>query len=75
MVKAIENFFLPLLKHKGIITSDNKINKSSQYITKLAGVDQAKSMGFTHTNPAKTTFDEEEQIISKKPKSVIKETK
>jgi hypothetical protein len=32
-------------------------------------------MGFTHTNPAKTSFDEEEQIISKKPKSVIKETK
>ena len=75
MTKAIENFFLPLLKHKGIITSNNKINKSSQYITKLAGVDQAKSMGFTHTNPAKTTFEEDENPIGRKPKSAVKETK
>ena len=41
----------------------------------LAGLDTAKGMGFTHTNPAKTSFDDEEQMISRKPKSVIKETK
>ena len=42
---------------------------------RLAGITGAKGMGFTHTNPAKTSFDDEEQMISRKPKSVIKETK
>jgi len=42
---------------------------------KLAGIDTAKSEGFTHTNPAKTYFDDDDQMISRKPKSAVKETK
>jgi len=38
---------------------------------KLAGIDTAKSEGFTHTNPAKTDFDTSDNVL-RKPKSVIK---
>jgi hypothetical protein len=38
---------------------------------KLAGIDTAKSEGFTHTNPAKTDFDTTDNVL-RKPRSVIK---
>jgi hypothetical protein len=41
----------------------------------LAGLDTAKGMGFTHTNPAKTSFEDEEAKNLGSPDSAIKETK
>ena len=33
--KALNLFWIPLLKHKGVITSDNKINTSSPYVSNI----------------------------------------
>jgi len=42
---------------------------------RLAGITGAKGMGFTHTNPAKTSFEDEEAKSLGKADSAIKETK
>jgi|DEB0MinimDraft_10_1074344.scaffolds.fasta_scaffold03337_8 hypothetical protein len=42
---------------------------------RLSGIKGAKSMGFTHTNPAQPYFNDDNQTISRKPKSAVKETK
>ena len=61
-----------------IIKSSNPTNimKSlSGYKDKLAGIGEAVKQGFTHTNPAKTSFENEAAEDLGKADSAIKETK
>ena len=51
------------------------IKSMAGYKDKLAGITGAKGMGFTHTNPAKTSFEDEEAKNLGSPDSAIKETK
>jgi hypothetical protein len=58
-------------------TGDKTLGKNLLDFAKkgLAGLDTAKGMGFTHTNPAKTSFEDEEAKNLGSPDSAIKETK
>ena len=61
ITKAVTSPLKIVKKAVGSITS-SLMPKNKVVYQKLAGIDQAKKEGFQHTNPARITMTQEEEI-------------